>query len=151
MAFVFRLQKVLEHRLRLETEAKRHYMEAQAKTVKALQDLENLYVAIDLARARGHELQTGTPNSQIAPNLQNVDSFINGQKIRIERQRVVIRELKGEEEQLQDVLIQAARERKTLEKLRERHLQEYRAEVARREQAEIDDNATMRYGRGEGP
>jgi flagellar protein FliJ len=161
MAFLFRLQKVLEYRHRLEDEAKRNYMEAQAKTVKALQELEALYVAIDLARSRGHELQTGTSNSnsdfksdvssKIAPTLQNIDSFISGQKIRIERQRSVIREVKGEEEQLQDVLIQAARERKTLEKLRERHLEEYRAEVARREQAEIDDITTMRYGRGEGP
>ncbi|CAN5462119.1 hypothetical protein BH10BDE1_BH10BDE1_08190 [soil metagenome] len=151
MAFVFRLQKVLEHRRRLEDEAKRAYIEAQAKTVQSLKDLEKLYVAIDLARTRGHELVTGAENRQTTPTLQNVDVFINGQKIRIDRQRAVIRDFKAEEERLQDLLIQAARERKTLEKLRERHLEEYRVEMARREQAEVDDITTMRYGRGEGP
>lgn len=150
MAFQFRLQKVLDHRRRVEDEAKRDYMEAQAKTVTALKELEDLYVAIDMARARGHQMQTSAPDTRMAPTLQTIDLFINGQKIRIERQRAKIRDLKGEEERLQDVLIAAAREKKTLEKLREKHLQEYRDERTRLEQAEADDLSVMRYGRGEG-
>lgn len=151
MAFVFRLQKVLEHRRRLEDDAKRAYMDAQSKTALAIRDLDGLYRAIDDARLRGHQLQTGASDRQMAPSLQNVDHFINGQKIRIERQRAVIRDLKSVEEHFQEALIGAARERKTMEKLRERHLSEYRADLARREQSEVDDIATMRYGRGEGP
>ena len=151
MAFRFRLQKVLDHRGRLEDEAKRDYFTAQANTRTALGELENLYVAIDEARVRGHQLVTGGQDPRIAPTLQHTDLFINGQKIRIENQRAKIRELKAIEEEKQDLLAQAAREKKTLEKLREKHLQEYRAEQARREQEEADDLAVMRYGRGEGP
>lgn len=151
MAFRFRLQKVLDHRIRVENEAKRDYLAAVDNTRVALKELEDLYVAIDLARTRAHTAVTGQTDVRTAPMLQNVDVFINGQKIRIEKQRVKIRELKGEEEKFHDLLIQAAREKKTLEKLREKHLQEYREERAKREQEEIDDISVMRYGRGEGP
>jgi flagellar FliJ protein len=151
MAFRFRLEKVLVHRRRLEDEAKREFIIAQAATNKALSDLEALYVAIDVARSRGHEMQVGTSDHRMAPTLQNIDSFINGQKIRIERQRAVIRDLKSTEERMHELLVEASKEKKTLEKLREKHLEEYRAELARKEQAELDDLAIMRFGRGEGP
>ena len=151
MAFQFHLEKVLTHRRRLQDEAKRDFMLAQANTVNALRDLEALYVAIDVARNRGHEVQVGISDTRMAPTLQNIDVFIGGQKIRIERQRVVIREFKAEEERLHDLLIEASKEKKTLEKLREKHLGAYRIEMARREQLELDDLAIMRHGRGEGP
>lgn len=151
MAFRFRLQKVLDHRLRLEDEAKREYLAAQANTLEAIRLLEQLYVAIDVARQRGHELVTGGPDLRMTPTLQHTDLFINGQKIRIERQRTKVRELKTIEEEKQELLAQAAREKKTLEKLREKHLQEYRKERDRKEQEEADDLSVMRYGRGEGP
>ncbi len=151
MAFRFRLQKVLDHRARLEDEAKRDFLAAQANTNLAKQVLDQMYVAIDQTRARGHELVTGGPDPRMTPTLQHHDHFINGQKIRIEQQRTKIRELKTIEEELQDLLARAAQEKKTLEKLREKHLQEYRAERARKEQEEADDLAVMRYGRGEGP
>lgn len=150
MAFRFHLEKVLEHRRRLEDDAKRDFLNAQVNTLNALRDLEGLYVAIDVARARGHEMQKGVANLHMAPTLQNIDVFIGGQKIRIERQRAVIRELKATEERFQELLVQAAKEKKTLEKLREKHIAEYRAELARREQEELDDLSVMRYGRGEG-
>lgn len=151
MAFQFHLEKVLTHRRRVEDDAKRDYMAAKANTIKALRDLEDLYVAIDAARSRGHSMQAGEPDPRTVPTLQNIDQFICGQKIRIERQRAVIREIKSEEERLHDILVQASREKKTLEKLREKHLRTYLEEMARREQAELDDLTIMRYGRGEGP
>lgn len=151
MAFRFHLEKVLAHRRRLEDEAKRNFMNAQANTAKGLRDLESLYVAIDLARARGHEMQQGVSDHRTTPTLQNIDVFISGQKIRIDRQRAVIRDLKAIEERFHEELIEASREKKALEKLREKHLQEYRLELARREQNELDDLAVMRHGRGEGP
>lgn len=155
MKFRFRLEKVLTHRRRVEDEAKRAYFEAKAKTEAALTELEGLYRQIDDARARGHELMTGgaqdIPPRFAAPILQHTDLFIGGQKIRIETQRKKIRDLKGEEERLQDLLAEAARERKAMEKLREKHREEFVAEQDRREREEADDLSVMRFGRGEGP
>lgn len=154
MKFRFRLEKVLVHRRRLEDEAKRVYLAAKAATETAMGELEKLYQQIDDARSRGHQLMTGSApvqSSYATPILQHTDLFIGGQKIRIENQRKKIRELKGEEERLQDLLAEAARERKAMEKLREKHLQEFRTEQSRRESEEADDLSVMRFGRGEGP
>lgn len=151
MAFRFRLQKVLDHRRRIEGDAKRDYTAAQQATRQALKELEDLYLAIDLARSKGHQAVNGRATATTTPTLQHIDQFIVGQKIRIERQRAKIREIKGEEERCQEVLISAARERKTMEKLYERHLQEHREHQNRLEQAEADDLTTLRFGRGEGP
>lgn len=151
MAFRFRLQKVLDHRRRVESDAKRDYIAAQQATGQALKELETLYQAIDLARSKGHQAVNGTSTASTAPTLQHIDQFIQGQKIRIERQRLKIREIKAEEERRQEILIAAARERKTMEKLFERHLKDYRELQNRLEQAEADDLTVLRFGRGEGP
>jgi flagellar FliJ protein len=151
MKFKFRLQKVLEHRRRLEDEAKRTYFEAQAKTREALDKLESLYVAIDDVRARASHLQSAGGGAQTIFSLQDTDLFIRGQKLRIEAQRKVVRELKQIEEQEQEVLIARAMDRKALEKLKEKRLQEFRTEIDLKEAAEADDMNVIRYKRAEGP
>lgn len=151
MKFKFRLQKVLEHRSRLEDEAKRNYFEAQEKTREALRKLESLYAAIDDVRTRAGRLQSEGGGSQVVFSLQDTDLFIRGQKLRIEAQRKVVREFKQKEEEEQEVLIARARDRKALEKLKERQVQEHRTEVERQEAAEADDLNVLRYKRAEGP
>lgn len=151
MKFKFRLQKVLEHRQRLEDEAKRNYFEAQSKTKEALDKLESLYAAIDDVRARANQLQSIGGGSKTIFSLQDTDLFIRGQKLRIETQRKVVREFKQVEEQEQEVLIARAMDRKALEKLKEKQLQEFRIEMDRKEAAEADDMNVIRYKRAEGP
>lgn len=148
MKFNFRLQKVLEHRKRLEEAAQRDFMEAKSKTIEAMRILSEMYRAIDVAREDAQVMVT----SGSAPNaLNTIDTFVIGQKIRIENHRKKIRELKADEERLQDALIEAAKERKTLEKLKENKRLEFVEELERRERLEYDDLAVMRHGRGEGP
>ena len=151
MKFKFRLQKVLEHRQRLEDEAKRNYSQAQAKTQEALDKLESLYVAIDDVRMRANKIQSVGGGSLTIFSLQDTDLFIRGQKLRIESQRKVVREFKQVEEQEQEVLIARAMDRKALEKLKEKQLQEFRFEMDRKEAAEADDMNVIRYKRAEGP
>jgi flagellar FliJ protein len=151
MKFKFRLQKVLEHRQRLEDEAKRNYFEAQSKTKSALNKLESLYAAIDEVRARANKLQSAGGGSQTILSLQDTDLFIRGQKLRIESQRKIVTEFKQREEQEQEVLIARAMDRKALEKLKEKQLQEFRAKMDRQEASEADDMNVIRYKRAEGP
>ena len=82
-----------------------------------------------------------------APALSHIDQFINGQKIRIEKQRQLVRELMGEAERLQEILIEAAKGRKTLEKLRERRYSEFRTIRKKAELKAIDEIVVTRYGR----
>ncbi|MDX9731480.1 MAG: flagellar export protein FliJ [Bdellovibrionales bacterium] len=159
MKFRFRLQKVLEHRQRLEDEAKRDYLKARAATEDALTKLRSMYQAIDDSRTRAQGIQlkengsalSGVLRMSQSDRLQEIELFIRGQGVRIERHKEAIRSLKIEEEEKQEALVRAAREKKTLEKLREKKLQEFKEEQERREQAEADDLAVMRFGRGEGP
>ncbi len=151
MKFKFRLQKVLEHRQRLEDEAKRNYFAAQARTREALDFLERLYTAIDEVRLRATKLQSDGGGAKTVFTLQDTDLFIRGQKLRIENQRKVVRELKQQEEIEQEVLITCARDRKALEKLKEKQLQLFRENVDRQEAAEADDLSVIRYKRAEGP
>lgn len=148
MKFKFSLEKVLTHRRRLEDEARRDWMLAQAKTQEAIRRLEALYLELDEARSR--QIQTRQGSSilgQAAATLQAMDQFLDGQRVRIERQRVQVRELKSEEERFQDVLAQRAQERRALEKLRERRLQEFIARIERAERLEVEDLSVMRHGR----
>ncbi len=158
MKFRFRLQKVLEHRKRLEDEAKRKYFEAVARTQEAKDKLEAMYKAIDVSRNRAHQMLSGTQSSggghELILSLQDTDLFIRGQNIRIEQQRLVVRECKQAEEIEQDQLIQAAKDRQALEKLREKKLQEFREGIERKEAAEVDDLNILRgvgRDRAEGP
>ena len=106
MGFKFRLQKLLEYRTRLEEEAQRDYMDACGKTAEALRALDAMYLAIDAARENNQVLvETGSG----ASHLTTIETFIVGQKLRIVSHRKKIKELKAEEERLQDMLIEAVK------------------------------------------
>lgn len=154
MKFRFRLQKVLEHRKRLEDEAKRKYFEAMARTQEAKDKLEFMYKAIDDSRQRAHRMQSSGGGHEMILSLQDIDLFIRGQNLRIEQQRKVVRECMQVEEVEQEHLIAAAKDRQALEKLREKKLQEFREGIDRKEAMEVDDLNIIRgvgQKRAEGP
>jgi flagellar protein FliJ len=141
--FKFSLEKVLQHRKNLEDEARRNFLLAQAQTVAAVQKQRRMYEAID----KGREFAKG----QSIATLRSTEEFVVGQKIRIAQQRDQVRKLKEHEERLQDLLVLASQERKTLEKLKEKKLLEFKELAERRERAELDDMTIMRSKRAEGP
>lgn len=148
MKFKFSLDKVLVHRRRVEDEARRDWVVAQSRTQEAIRLLERLYAEIDEARSRQQQSRMGMSIlGQPTATLQAMDQFLDGQRLRIDRQRIQVRELKGEEERFQDAWAQRAQERRALEKLRERRLQEYRERIDRAERLEIEDLSVMRHGR----
>jgi flagellar protein FliJ len=154
MKFRFRLQKVLEHRKRLEDEAKRKYFEAVARTQSEKDKLASMYKAIDDSRLRAHQMQATGGGHEVILALQGTDLFIRGQNIRIENQRKVVRDCKQVEEAEQEHLIAAAKERQALEKLREKKLQEFKEGLDRKEAMEVDDLNIIRglgQKRAEGP
>ncbi len=148
MKFRFSLEKVLAHRRRTEEEARRDWILAQARTQEAMRGLESLYQELDEARSRQLQSRYGSSIlGQAAATLQAMDQFLDGQRVRIERQRIRVRELKSEEERYQDVLAQRAQERRALEKIRERRLEEYLLKIERAERLEVEDLSIMRHGR----
>lgn len=143
MKFKFSYEKLLSHKQTLEEIAQKNLAEAQSRLDDAKAELEGLFKAVDDARARAFETERQGGMSQNSGAL--ADEFANGQKIRIAKQREVIRERNMDVEQRQEELILAARERKTLEKLREKKLEEFKTELKRKEQKDVDDMITMRF------
>ncbi len=148
MSYEFSLQVVLEHRRRLEDEARRVFFEAQAKVDQAVGVLNEYYAQVD--RTRDESLKLQKQGGAMAPTLVANENFVTGQKFRIEAQRMKIRDLKMEAEALQDALLEAAKEVKTLEKLKERQQEEYKKKMRKREANEIDEIVTLRHKNQDG-
>lgn len=147
MKFEFSLESLLEHRRRLEEVAQRDWAEAQAKVDRAVARLNEYYDQVDQARHRSASLET--QGGAQAGALISIDEFIAGQRYRIETQRQTIRELKVEAERLQEILIEAAKETKTLEKLKERQFEEFKLKRRKAETKAIDELVVTRFKRAE--
>jgi flagellar protein FliJ len=73
--------------------------------------------------------------------------FIQGMKLRIEMQRQMLRTLKSDAESRLETLVEAAKERKTLDKLKERRLEEHKKVVKKKELKAMDELVTTRFKR----
>ncbi|MEK7356032.1 MAG: flagellar export protein FliJ [Bdellovibrionota bacterium] len=147
MRFLFSLESLLDHRRRLEEVAQKEWAEAQGKVDAAVAQLGRYYDQVDEARTRSAAIETQGGAQTGA--LISIDEFIGGQKYRIEAQRAVIRELKTEAERLQEILIEAAKETKTLEKLKERQLADFNVKRRKAEAKANDELIVTRFKRAE--
>jgi flagellar FliJ protein len=141
--FAFSFEKLLNHRHKLEDLARRNWLEAQAQVDAATKKLGQIFEEIDQARSRVGELTRTGGRHAIA--LAQVDEFINGQKIRVERQRGEIRTLTTEAERLHEILVEAAKEKRILEKLRERQIDEFKFRRKKQELKEVDELVVTRF------
>jgi flagellar protein FliJ len=143
MAFRFNLEAVLKHRKRLEEAAQREFAEAQDAVDQCLKKIEGMYTRIDEVRVDIANQQDSTGHDKITA-IQEMEHFISGHKIRIERLRLEARELLMVAEQKQEALIHAAREKKIMVKLKEKRLQEYKEWLRKLEAKELDDQNMIR-------
>jgi flagellar FliJ protein len=144
MKFEFSYQKLLEHRKRLEELAAKAYSDAQYRADQARVKLDEFYKQVEETRTSILNFeQEGSRSSGIMIQAQE---FIEGQKFRIQKQKKELQELLQAAEMKQEELQLAARERKTIEKLKERQLQEFKVRLKKKEMKEIDDLVTMRFG-----
>jgi len=143
MKFRFSYQKLLDHRATLEDIARRDFYEAQNRVNMAERELREMYDQVSDARRRSAQLEQSEGNP--ASNLAMLNEFIVGQQVRIESQRKKIRQLMSEAESLHEKLVEAAKERKTLEKLKEKRFEEFRKMMQKKELKMIDEIVTTRH------
>jgi len=145
--FRFGMDAVLKHRKRLEEVAQREFAEAQAAVDECLTQIESMYTRMDEVR---EEImlaeQMGTPGK--LEEIREMEHFLGGQKIRVERLRLKARELLQTAEEKHEALIGAAREKKIMVKLKEKKFAEYQAWIQRIEAKELDDLTMVRTARG---
>lgn len=144
MAFRFALESILKHRKRQEDIAQRDFLEAQAKVEECLRGIQSIYTSIDNTRISISAAEkSGTPND--LDFIRQADRFIEGQKVRVREERLKARELIRAMEDRQHELTERMHERKIMQNLKDKRLEEYQEEIKRIEQIELDDLVNSRW------
>lgn len=144
--FRFGLESVLKHRKRLEEVAQREFAEAQGAVDECLGEIERMYQRMDEVREEiMSAARIGTPSK--LEEIREMETFITGHKIRIERLRLKARELLQVAEEKHEALIVAARERKIMTKLKEKRFAEYQVWLKQVEAKALDDVTMVRTAR----
>ena len=140
---VYKLQKVLEIKNKMERQAKSVYAEANLKLNQEQEKLEQMIIEKKRLEDHYRELATGT----LAPlELMESRRAIDFQRERIKGQLVEIRVAQKNLDLARARLSESVKERKTHEKLRENAFEEFLAELSAEEKKEIDEVVSYRFG-----
>lgn len=134
--FRYRMQSILDIKLKMETQAKQNFANARNALDEEQQKLEALKRRKAEYEDKGRELLAGTLNlKEIAENKQAIlrmDEFIFTQKGVVKRAEA---RLEAAREQLEEVM----KERKTHETLKEKAFEAFLMEEKQKESKEIDE------------
>ncbi len=143
MKFKFKLEALLKTRKAELDEAQRIFAAAQESVRKQMKMIQDLYEGIDRAREQMDIIQSNGGNC--AAELDSINYFIDGQKIKIERERNKARELMMIEEEKLEILVGKNKAYKIIEKLKEKRVIEFKKALNKKRAKEIDDIITMRF------
>ena len=144
MAFHFKLEQVLTYRRNLEEQAQLNL--AKEKTI--LDNFKMQLATLTTERcAFIDSLEERKKKSVPAAEYSFRMECIEKKEAEIEEQNSVVAKQKRIMEKARFALFERVKERKVIEKLREKDLQEYTKESIRKEQKELDEKATIRFGR----
>jgi len=143
--FIFPLQNILNMKEKLEEQAKNDYSRANMRLQEAEEELQVLVNRKKEAEGILKEKMLATLNvEEIRMRENNIEIL----KMYIRQQMLVIKQREKEVEVAREHLNEAMKERKTYEKLREKAFDEFKVEENKKEQKEIDELVSYRYGTG---
>lgn len=137
--FVFKLERVLKYRKTIQDEKKRVLILKNQQLYSAQERLRNL--------------QEEASNNGIKEGVVNINYLIlTGQYegylfLEIEKQKDVIEKIKKEVQEAKDEYLEATKEAKTLEVLKEKQETEYKKNRLKEEEKEIDSTVTQRFNK----
>ncbi len=142
--FNFRLQPVLDHRRRLEDQAKLGLARAKAAERAARDALAGMEHAFgdgqcEMADARRDEVD--------AAEVAVYQRYLDRLKLDIAEQSGLVTTLHIRSEERRSEVIDGMKARKVVEKLKERQYEQHRIELNRYEQKQVDEFATTRHRR----
>jgi flagellar FliJ protein len=145
MKFRFTLEKVLKHKQVLEEEAKKDFAEINAKLNEQQDFLKGLEEDLEKSYRDKHAVtQIG---GEISAYLSYFHDFYIVQKKMIEQQKRIIGGLEKIVEEKRQHLVEAARETKIFEKLKEKRKQEFKKQMEKLEQKRADEMNLLRFGK----
>lgn len=142
MKFSFRLEQVLKHRRMQEKVALQLMFKAKTELENEQRNLNQLFDSIDRARERRFELE----QSSAGPLEQAyVETFILGQNMRIEKQKLRIRDFQIAFEREQDSYRDALLRVRVLENLKDKKLDEFKKKLNTQELSIMNDVLSAQY------
>lgn len=140
--FRFQLQALLDFRVRREDELKRRLGELERVIQAEQETLMELERSLREAAASYEELESSDVDLERARLYRGFYRWLCS---RIEDQQEVIAELKEEMKAQRNRVVEAMRERKIVQSLRDNQFEQFRLDELRREQAFLDDIAISRH------
>jgi flagellar protein FliJ len=134
--FNFRLDRVVDVRRTKEKECQRELAQSQAEYQRQLLRLQEVAEASD--QSNDH-LRTALCKKTLAGELNAMHGWSQHQDYELQMQSHRTQEQVGVVEERRGALVQASKDKKVLEKLRERRLTEYHLEAEREAQAFLDE------------
>ncbi|MFH7320330.1 flagellar export protein FliJ [Desulfurivibrio sp. D14AmB] len=144
MAYRFRFESVLGYRRNLEELARQKLALAQAQLERQQSRLAEITAelaqAITLFEERKRQPIPAPLYIMFVDGIERRERDLDRQRQALSSQRQVV-------EQVRQELVGRMRERKIMEKARERDYEEYLREELKKEQAELDEQMILRFGR----
>lgn len=141
--FTFSLENILKYRQSIEAQERELLARALQK-----EHLEESRVQ-ELAREKYTYLSTYDFHKSNINNMRQQESYLTSLDLRIENQQQQLDQAKRLSNTLRVKVVTATSDRKILENLKERHLEEYRLELSRTQQKILDDVGISSYCRKE--
>lgn len=140
--FQFRLQKVLDLRVRLEKEAAIEVARLESERLKAEKELRQLYRQREQLLIAWRQHTRGKLDTwELALHQRRVAAV----DALMKQQEEALRDLMVRLQAQREILLQARCRRQILEKLRDKDYARFQQELRRREQRELDEIATERF------
>lgn len=137
-AFRFPLEPVLSYRRQVEEARKRDFAQAHRAVIEHQQALQRLYAEESTAQA---DLRTMAATQLNIQDVLAQRRYLTAIARRITQGREQLQKRMQEQTLARAAYLQASRDRRVLERLRERRWEEYRVLVRRDEQKEMDEVA----------
>jgi flagellar FliJ protein len=142
--FNFRLQSVLEYRMNMEEKILNEFSETKREL-----DVERTRMKY-LVKERINlitELRDMQDKPLPADDFANYISYLEKVRENEKKQKIVIHQVKEQLESKRKELIEAVKQRKIMEKLRKRHVEEYNDNLRNLEQKSSDEMSVLKFGR----
>ena len=140
--FIYRMQNILNIKLRLETQAKTEYAENAARLAAEEEKMHHL--ASRRQQYENEAKQSAMTRVNIASIKQSNESMAVMKEL-MTQQAVRIRIAQKNLDRARDKLNLAMQERKIYEKLREKAFEEFKQELNAQEKKEIDELVSFNY------
>lgn len=142
--FTFKLESLLDYRKRLEESCKTEMNDALERLEKERQRLDALETVYVRNSEEINEIKEKGPDVM---ELGLYYAYLNGLTERISKQKEVVSELASDFERKREKLLESSKDKKAVEKLRERSLDEFRQKMEKEEQKATDDIVSTRFKR----